>query len=906
MIRCLLLTAVCILCASQAHAEWYLRGSHNGWGADQMEDVGSNTMLARNVVFESDGAFKFDRWAEWSENYGTGGRGGSNIGIAAGTYNIRFYTDTKDWVVSVINTNTGYHFRGTPNSWAEGTLLDEVSGTTLYQTCQDFSGQTNPRFKIDPNGGWGGDEFPDQDIIVSASWVRVTVDSNSDSIVSVEEDLGPNCSEPQAELHLRGTLNAWAAGTLLDRIGSTDEYEICAEFASDGRFKIDPNGGWGGDEFPAADVNASGWTYIRASETEVLEVTTDQDVNCEEPTETWYVSGTFNNWGQLEMTDLGNGTYTASINITSGDQPALLQVEGGFNAETFPTSGPLTIDFCASYDINFNANTNTLSTPIKTADLPVEQCSMEEVSVKDFRDETIYFVFTDRFADGDPTNNTGNNAATYDSSRSDYYKHFGGDVQGIIDNLDYLQALGVTAIWTTPLVDNTDFVESINNQAGYHGYWTRDFFEIDEHMGDWALVDELIAELDARGMKFVVDFAPNHTSNIDYGSFGQLFRNGTPVSGTVAEDANLPVSEQWFNHQGSIDADQNNSCDASYYNCVPVSSCDGVPFCVSDWDASPQNQVKGIFGLSDLDVTKSFVEDYMFEAAANWIDHGAKGFRIDAIKHFDHGFMRNLANRLNDYAIAQGMDGIYIVGEWWDAGVGQWPNGVKSQAFIAETPNVELLDFSLRYSMESVIAGDLTFEGLNSALEARTAAWSGREHSQGIFLDNHDVVRTGVQLRSNKGMSPEFAARRIDLGFAMVMTLPGVPIIYYGSEQYLAEFTNGGRDPYNRPMMTSFDQGTPAYSIISTLANLRKNSPAIQTGTYTQRWMNSDIIVYERQEGNDVVLVALNRGNATSINVSNLAIADGTYSSLVGSDQVTISGGSTTLNLDQNEIIVLH
>ena len=163
MIRFLLITAIFTLCAAQAHAEWYLRGSHNGWGANQMEDVGNNTMLARNVVFQSDGAFKFDRWAEWSENYGTGGRSGSNIGISAGTYNIRFYTDTKDWVVAVVKTNTGYHFRGTANGWAEGTLLNEIADTSLYQTCQDFNGQTSPRFKIDPNGGWAGDEFPDQD-----------------------------------------------------------------------------------------------------------------------------------------------------------------------------------------------------------------------------------------------------------------------------------------------------------------------------------------------------------------------------------------------------------------------------------------------------------------------------------------------------------------------------------------------------------------------------------------------------------------------------------------------------------------------------------------------------------------------------------------------------------------------
>lgn len=906
MIRKIFVAILCTACVAQAHAEWFIRGSHNAWAADQMESVGNNTMLASNVTFASDGLFKFDRFGDWTENYGIGGRSGGDITIGAGTYDIRFFTDTKDWQIAA--AFTGFHLRGTSNNWQEGTILQPVGGNSdLVSSCQDFSNQINPRFKIDPNGGWGGDEFPATDVLVSNGWVRVTVDSGSNSIVSVEEGLGIDCSfASSAQLHLRGTLNSWQEGTLLSTNDEGESYEICAEFGTSGLFKIDPNGAWGGDEFPATDQPASGWTYIRADAESILEISTNLPSNCESAEAAWFVSGTFNNGQPITMDNNSGNLFTATIDVTSGGTPALLKVGDG-NGNSFPSSGPgLEVDFCARYSVSFNADTLTLATPTKLNDLPAESCTQQSALIKDFRDETIYFIFTDRFADGNPGNNAGNNAAAYDSSRSDFYKYFGGDIQGIIDQLDYLQAMGVTAIWTTPLIDNTDFVETDLEQAGYHGYWAKDFFAIDEHMGDWAKVDELVAAMEARGMKLVMDFAPNHSTNGFDGNFGQLWRNGVPVTLTAEDDALLPLDQQWFNHVGGINGNQNNSCDANYENCFPVNSCDGVTFCVSDWDASPQNQEKDLFGLADLNVKQQFVEDYMFEAAANWIDHGVKGFRIDAIKHFDHDFMRRLADRLNNYAIAQGYDGIYIYGEWWDAGVGSGPNNVKSQRFANSTENVDLLDFSLRYSIESTIAGDRSFQELNSAIEARSGAWNGREHYQGIFLDNHDVSRTAVVLRSNKGMNIELANRRIDLGLAMVMTLPGVPIIYYGSEQYSANFTNNGRDPYNREMMPSFNQNTPAFSIISALSELRKNSPAIQSGSYQEKWINRDILVYERKQGSDVVVVAVNRGAATTINVSDLGLADGQYTSLVGSSNVSVSGGAATLNLAQNGIIVLH
>lgn len=146
---------------------------------------------------------------------------------------------------------------------------------------------------------------------------------------------------------------------------------------------------------------------------------------------------------------------------------------------------------------------------------------------------------------------------------------------------------------------------------------------------------------------------------------------------------------------------------------------------------------------------------------------------------------------------------------------------------------------------------------------------------------------------------------------ALVMTLPGIPTIYYGSEQNSTWFAaNGdgqvGHDPYNRESMPSFAQSSEAFQLIGTLAQLRSQSPALASGSYTQRWVNGDILVFERQSGSDVVLVAVNRGGSASISVSNLSLSDGSYSSLGSSDTVNVNNGTATLNLDDNEVIVLH
>lgn len=739
-----ILLSFLLLGSAGAQADWYLRGTHNSWAATPMNAAGTNTVELTNVAFATAGSIKFDRYGNWAENYGVGGLNGSNIPVGQGTWNIKFYTDTKNWSISSAAA-VSFHLRGTHNSWAEGDVFSTPAGANQLQICRNFSSG-------DSNGG--------------------------------------------------------------------------------PRFKIDPNGGWG-DAFPAADQPANGWTkiIINTNSRTLVSTTTNLSANC----------------GAASSTSSSSSVSSASSTKSSAS--------------------------------SISSSSSFASSSVATAD--------------DFRARTMYFVFVDRFANGNTNNDNGLNPAATSAvksagAQSEWKKYWGGDIAGLISKLDYLQSLGVSAIWLTPLVDNIN----VGNEGGYHGYWARDFFAVDEHLGDWALVDELDAQMEARGMKLVLDIALNHSNQDDQYEFGALYKEGAFITDFASGKGS------WYHANGAIS-------DCGDTN--PTTTCNG------EWDDPWSFRNKSLFNLTDFNHgtgSNSLADQYLIDSALKWMDHGVDAFRIDAIKHIEPSFI----NRFSAAVRAKKAD-TYIFGEWYNAGAGD----SISMGFLNERRGSELLDFKLRDAIENAIAGNTTMISLSSHIASRAAAMNGFEDQQAIFLDNHDATRTSVYLQTNgvtnrgpgKGMTKAFADARQNLGMALVMTLPGVPTVYYGTEQNSTWFTANadgqvGHDPYNREQMPSFSESTAAFNIISSLAEVRKNSIAIQRGTYAERWVNADVLVYQRQEGNDCVVVAANRGAATTINVPNLCLANGAYTSKVGNDIVNITNGSGSFNLSQNEVVVLR
>jgi glycosidase len=167
-----------------------------------------------------------------------------------------------------------------------------------------------------------------------------------------------------------------------------------------------------------------------------------------------------------------------------------------------------------------------------------------ESLVDDWRDEVIYQVMVDRFDDGDPNNN-------YNVDYRREASYHGGDWQGVIDRLDYIEALGVTALWISPVVKN---VESDAGFASYHGYWTQDFVAVNQHFGDLTKLQELVRAAHARDIKVILDVVTNHVGQLFYYDINRngdpdtvFFGGGGPGSGSQNPDypSDLRRSSEW-------------------------------------------------------------------------------------------------------------------------------------------------------------------------------------------------------------------------------------------------------------------------------------------------------------------------------------------------------------------------
>ncbi|MFZ0321524.1 MAG: alpha-amylase family glycosyl hydrolase [Candidatus Sulfotelmatobacter sp.] len=175
------------------------------------------------------------------------------------------------------------------------------------------------------------------------------------------------------------------------------------------------------------------------------------------------------------------------------------------------------------------------------------------VNAQDFKKQIIYQIVTDRFFDGDATNdNPPQSSGLFDSTQTNWYAYWGGDLAGIQQKMSYIKGLGVTAIWISPTVDN----ENLNLNPGtpisapYHGYDGHDFMRVEEHFGDssnsWTAFDNLVAAAHANSIKVIVDWAENDTNYNQGGEYGSLYNNGV----FMASDSNDPNG--YFHHNPGI------------------------------------------------------------------------------------------------------------------------------------------------------------------------------------------------------------------------------------------------------------------------------------------------------------------------------------------------------------------
>ncbi|HZG54837.1 MAG TPA: alpha-amylase family glycosyl hydrolase [Pyrinomonadaceae bacterium] len=486
----------------------------------------------------------------------------------------------------------------------------------------------------------------------------------------------------------------------------------------------------------------------------------------------------------------------------------------------------------------------------------------------DFRREVVYQIITDRFFDGNSANNNpAQSAGLYDSTKSNWRAYWGGDLQGIQQKMSYLAGMGVTAIWISPPVDNLNAnIPDANGNptASYHGYQGRDFKRIEEHSGGasnaWTDFDNLVTAAHANGIKVIVDFAPNHSTQDNAGEFGALYDNGTFL-GNYTNDTN-----GYFHHNGNI----------------------------SNWDDRYQVQYYTLFNLADLNQEHATIDAYMKATAKLFQQHGVDGFRIDAIKHITWGWQYSLANSI--YANGDS----FLFGEWYQTSTND-PLYRDSYKY-ANKSGISMLDFPLNTAIRNVFGSNANFSEIDTVLTAEAANFTWDEDLV-TFVDNHDMTRFLSLLNNNN---------RLHQSLAFILTQRGIPCIYYGTEQYLHNDTSGGGDPYNRPMMNAFNTSTTAYTLINRLSTLRRNNPAVAYGTTQQRWMNNDVYIYERKFFGNTVLVAINKNETSSYQITglNTALPVGTYSDtltgLLGGSSISVAAGTGGNNPVSNFTLPAH
>ena len=442
--------------------------------------------------------------------------------------------------------------------------------------------------------------------------------------------------------------------------------------------------------------------------------------------------------------------------------------------------------------------------------------------------DLIYLIMPDRFSNGDTTNDKISSLRDNQSDRNNPFLHHGGDLKGVQNHLDYLKDLGVTSVWLTPVVENDMPLmdEWKNKVSGYHGYWFTDHYTIDPRYGGNKAYHEMIEAAHSKGMKVIQDAVYNAVGSYHWSIL------------------DLPMKD-WIN-QWPVYTNSNYREEVFY-----------DPY-VDSMDK--EIMVRGWFvpHLPDLNLANPYCANYMVEQAI-WTteEFGIDGWRVDTYKYCDEKFM----NRVNA-ALEKEFPTITIFGEAWCANVPGSAYFTKNNMNVPFKHNLQgITDFPFSFAIR-----DASRQGGVSNLYA-TAAQDflyKNPMTNCIFLDNHDMDRFYSVLEE------DFSKYKIAVG--LLMTERGIPQLYYGTEilmknlknpsdaQVREDFPGGwGADAVNKFNASGrTDKENEAFQFVKTLANFRKNSPAISVGKTLQYQPKDDLYVFFRYTDKQRVMCIVN------------------------------------------------
>ncbi len=473
--------------------------------------------------------------------------------------------------------------------------------------------------------------------------------------------------------------------------------------------------------------------------------------------------------------------------------------------------------------------------------LPTLPSSAQSASNEFWQAQSIYQIITDRFFDGDASNN--NASGNYNPSTTNAVH--GGDFKGIEQKLDYIKALGATAIWISPIV--------LNANGEFHGYAGRDFYNVDPHWGTVADLRHMIDTAHAKGLLVINDIVCNH--------------GGDLIKSTNAGYANYlaPPGYPTLSYRGSkqFAAPFNtNAANPSLTNLFHNNG--GIP----DYNTTDHYQLGELSGLDDFRTESDYIRSNMVAVYNYWISNGFDGFRIDTVKHIETGFWQTWAPQVHAYAAANGKPNFFMFGEVYDGSdalLGSYTGTQGGGPFELDS----VVDYPLYFKINSVFA---SASGNTKQIEDRYNGIAPNYDPAAqmrlvTFLDNHDQPR----FLSIGGAT----TARLNVALAFLYTSRGVPCLYYGTEQAF----NGPTDPNDREDMfdgqfewgpslgDNFNMTHPQFLMVARLNNFRRLYGPLRTGQHSNKWNDPNapgLFAYARRLGStQEVFVVFNTSTTT-------------------------------------------
>lgn len=515
----------------------------------------------------------------------------------------------------------------------------------------------------------------------------------------------------------------------------------------------------------------------------------------------------------------------------------------------------------------------------------------------DWRDQIIYFVMIDRFNDGDPTNND-MGAGEYDPE--DFRKFQGGDLQGIIDQLDYIQGMGATSIWITPPVANQWWDPQVQF-GGYHGYWAENFMEVDPHFGTLETYQALSRALHGREMYLIQDIVANHTGN--FFSYGESWNPDDPTDGVTFNADTVPVTRP---SQAPFDLNDPTNPDhlaVGIYNWTPPIVNYDDPIQTVEWQLSE---------LDDLNTLNPQVQDALKESYTYWIETvGVDGFRIDTVKHVEHEFWRAFMHDEDGVvaaARATGREDFLAFGEVFIGSDLFSDSGERQIARYLGTPDAPELNSVLNFPMfgeiNRVFAEGAPAAAMTYRLDATQAVFEDPAMMP-VFIDNHDVERF-LGRGSVSGLKQ---------AMLFMMTTPGIPVIYQGTEQAFTDrrpsmFAEG----WGSGGVDHFDTQSDMYQFVAQTASLRRSSPLFSRGALETLYgepSGAGVLAYTREYEGERVLVIFNTADRAVVMQLASGLPEGrvleNVFGIVSQDDFTVGAeGILTRELAAREGLVLR